>query len=190
MEELMQCTHIVREELILEKIQHTSAIYSRRRRRSQFASALMLMSLLRAAPRLLRTAGATGTAYGAHSLAIHAGAAPLRRVGLAAAVVLGGSIGGSAISTCKPAAPSATSLNTMADALFESNQYDQLVEVLREEVRRVPDCVDILWRLARGLKKMSDPLPKATQEPLVREALALAERAIKVDDACGPAHKW
>ena len=27
-------------------------------------------------------------------------------------------------------------------------------------------------------------------EPLVREALALAERAIKVDDACGPAHKW
>ena len=151
----------------------------------------MMTRWLRAAPRLFRTGGAAGTVFVVQSqFTTQASAIPLRRVGLAAAVFFGGSaIGGSAISMCKPAAASATSLST-ADALFESNQYDQLVEVLREEVRKMPDAVDVLWRLARGLKKMSDPMPKAKQEPLVREALALAERAIKADGACGPAHKW
>ena len=81
-------------------------------------------------------------------------------------------------------------LIAMSDKMFESSDYEGLVGVLREEARRQPDSVDILWRLARGLKKLSDPLPKAQQEPLVREALALADRALQADSSCGPAHKW
>ncbi|KAL1500280.1 hypothetical protein AB1Y20_012947 [Prymnesium parvum] len=76
-----------------------------------------------------------------------------------------------------------------ADALFASNDYERLVDVLRAEARAAPDA-EVLWRLARGLKKLADPLPAARQEPIVREALRHAEEALRRDGACGPAHKW
>uniref|UniRef100_A0A7S4M1Y9 Regulator of microtubule dynamics protein 1 n=1 Tax=Prymnesium polylepis TaxID=72548 RepID=A0A7S4M1Y9_9EUKA len=142
----------------------------------------MLTSVIRlAAPRVSRAAVPL-----VRSLATHARPAPARRVGGAvAAALLGGSLGGSALSMCL-----ASDVTATADSLFESNQYGKLVDLLRDELSRKPEDVDVLWRLARALKKSADPLSKTEQEPLLREALALAERAIKADASRGPAHKW
>ena len=81
---------------------------------------------------------------------------------------------------------------TEADQLFDSNNYAKAASLLRAELAARPTDADLLWRLARVLKKLADEEKPKTpaKESAVREGLGLAERALAADDSCGPAHKW
>jgi tetratricopeptide (TPR) repeat protein len=76
-----------------------------------------------------------------------------------------------------------------ADAIFDAADYTSLVACLR--AMRPQDDAQLLWRLGRALKKLGDAeKDKKAKEALVREGLACAERALKLDASCGAAHKW
>jgi len=76
-----------------------------------------------------------------------------------------------------------------ADALFDAADYASLASLLR--AMRPQDDAQVMWRLGRALKKLGDAeKDKKAREALVREGLACAERALKLDASCGAAHKW
>lgn len=78
-----------------------------------------------------------------------------------------------------------------ADALFEANEYAQLADLLRTSLSSHPDDAQLLWRLARALKKMADAQPdQLAKEKLAREAHAVAERSLTLSPESGAAHKW
>lgn len=83
-----------------------------------------------------------------------------------------------------------------ADKLFDANQYDSLAGMLRGSLARAPDETELLWRLARACKKLSDKeKPKsAAKEALVREGLGHAARALAAAEKSkvlsGAVHKW
>lgn len=82
-------------------------------------------------------------------------------------------------------------MHTVADDLFERNEYDILVTLLRQGLATHPDDAQLLWRLARGLKKQADGVAqKEAQKGLVSEALAHARRALELAPECGPVQKW
>ena len=61
------------------------------------------------------------------------------------------------------------------DELFEKNEYAKLVTLLRGGLADDPDDAELLWRLARALKKQADAAPvKETKVALLHEALQLA----------------
>ena len=51
-------------------------------------------------------------------------------------------------------------------------------------------CACLGGNSARACKKLADGQTKKAQEPLMREALAAAERALQLDAKLGAAHKW
>ena len=78
-----------------------------------------------------------------------------------------------------------------ADGLFDANEYGPLTHLLRGALTSKPDDPELLWRLARGLKKLSDAEEKKeAKEKLTMEGLALAEKAVAVAPKLGAAHKW
>ena len=84
---------------------------------------------------------------------------PLR--GAVAASVAAGVTG---LAWCKP-----SSVLSQADKLFDANEYTQLSELLRNALSASPDDAQLLWRLARALKKLADAegdkAAKARREP-------------------------
>jgi len=128
---------------------------------------------LRAAPRLQRLCQAT--------------TAPLDRA--PAALLFAGALG--AFSAGAVACAAGPTLHAEADALFDKNEYAPLVSVLRDGLASDPDDAQLLWRLARALKKQADAEPaRETKKAMLHEALALAQKAIELDPGCGSAHKW
>ena len=95
----------------------------------------------------------------------------------------------SSLTTCEPSKVPKRCLQE-ADTLFENNQYDQLMLVLRSTLARAPDDAELLWRLGRVCKKQADGKAKPEREALTREGYSFAERAITADVDCGPCHKW
>jgi tetratricopeptide (TPR) repeat protein len=78
-----------------------------------------------------------------------------------------------------------------ADALFDANEYAQLTDLLRTALSSRPDDAQLLWRLARALKKMADAQSdKPAKEKLAREAHAAAERSLALSPESGATHKW
>ena len=78
-----------------------------------------------------------------------------------------------------------------ADALFDANEYAQLADLLRTALSSRPDDAQLLWRLARALKKLADAQSeKPAKEKLAREAHAAAERSLALAPECGAVHKW
>ena len=78
-----------------------------------------------------------------------------------------------------------------ADALFDANEYPQLADLLRTALSSRPDDAQLLWRLARALKKLADAQSeKPAKEKLAREAHAAAERSLALAPECGAVHKW
>lgn len=90
-----------------------------------------------------------------------------------------------------PASATASALvYARADKLFDQNGFDELTELLRKAVVSAPEDAQLLWRLARALRKLSDSRPKHERESLLREGLELAQQAIALQPDCGAAHKW
>ena len=88
-----------------------------------------------------------------------------------------------------PAPPSHKPHHT--DALFEQADYETLADALKKELAHAPDDAQLLWRLARALVKLADAAPdKKAKEPLLRESLSAAERAVGLQTDCAPANKW
>jgi tetratricopeptide (TPR) repeat protein len=80
-------------------------------------------------------------------------------------------------------------LHAEADELFARNDYAALVKLLRSGMAATPDDAQLLWRLARALKKQGDADSK-NRKALLQESLELAKRAVELEPTCGNAHKW
>lgn len=93
----------------------------------------------------------------------------------------------------RPAASATASalVYASADRLFDQNAFEELTEMLRTAVSAAPEDAQLLWRLARALRMLADARRTAAErEPLVREGLGWAQKAIALQPDCGAAHKW
>ena len=87
--------------------------------------------------------------------------------------------------------PSPPTLYKQADELFEANEYEALARLLRDAIASSADDAQLLWRLARALKKQADAEPKKeVKKALLHEALSKAQRAVELAPEDGSAHKW
>ena len=88
------------------------------------------------------------------------------------------------------ASQSAT-LYAQLDMDFEDNEYAKIAAAARDALAAKPDDAQLLWRLARALKKLADAEgDKKQKERLVREGLAHATRALEIQPDCGAVNKW
>ena len=93
--------------------------------------------------------------------------------------------------TADDAHASLTQSRHHTDALFEQAKYHALADALKKSLAHAPDDAQLLWRLARALVKLADAAPdKKAKEPLLRESLSAAERAVGLQPDCAPANKW
>ena len=113
------------------------------------------------------------------------------------ATLVGGTLVGSvAISATSPShcwrLQTTNSTLAKVDALFDSNEYATLAKTLRAALSDDVNDAELHWRLARACKKLADTeRPKSSaKRALIQEGLACTEKAIALNEACGPAHKW
>ncbi|XP_022193849.2 regulator of microtubule dynamics protein 1 [Nilaparvata lugens] len=79
---------------------------------------------------------------------------------------------------------------TESDIIFAADKFLEVCELLSEFKHE--DDVEILWRLARALYKLSceKDVKKTEKEKLVREAYNFLERALELDVNHFAVHKW
>ncbi|XP_074602306.1 regulator of microtubule dynamics protein 1-like [Brevipalpus obovatus] len=83
-------------------------------------------------------------------------------------------------------------LYEQADKMFETNSFVDLINLLKS-IPSWSENSEALWRIARAqhhqLKYRTD---KASKEymALISGALDYAQKAVELDETCGPAHKW
>ena len=94
---------------------------------------------------------------------------------LRGAIAAGIAMGISSPTWCK-----SSSVLAQADALFDANEYTRLTDLLRQALASNPDNAQVLWRLARALKKLADAeADKAAKARLVTTPKSRARTAVR-----------
>nr|ACZ26275.1 hypothetical protein [Mayetiola destructor] len=75
-----------------------------------------------------------------------------------------------------------------ADQLFDENQYQEVIDVLKKHPNYDSDA-NILWRLARALYKLSGT-NKAKKEECIKEGFEAITKALEIDETNYACHKW
>lgn len=74
-----------------------------------------------------------------------------------------------------------------ADGLFESDKFQETVDLLKTLDQSNPD---VLWRTGRALFKVSDVVPSNKKADTIREAYKFISESLEKDDKNYAIHKW
>lgn len=74
-----------------------------------------------------------------------------------------------------------------ADKLFDESKFPELLSLLTQQESWYDDH-ELLWRVARCKYHLSKKDSK-NKDRLLRDSLSHVERALQIDNNCGPAHK-